>query len=78
MLEDVIQHVLLEHEVSTDQVRRPVLHSATGQPMHVWSVPTDSAFRHVGLEEVNNVEDQTIMRENLFVPCAVAFARCCI
>jgi hypothetical protein len=68
MLEDVIQHVLLEHEVSTDQVLRPVLHSATGQPVRVWSVQTGTAFQHVGLEEVNDVEDQTIMRENLFVP----------
>jgi len=76
MLEDVIQHVLLEHEVSTDQVLRPVLHSAIGQPVRVWSVPTvptGTAFQHVGLEEVNDVEDQTIMRENLFVPL-----RCCI
>ncbi len=67
----VIQHVLLEHEVSTDQVLRPVLHSATGQPVRVWSVPTGTpgtAFQHVGLEEVNDVEDQTKMRENLFVP----------
>ncbi len=68
MLEDVIQHVLLEHKVSTDQVLRPVLHSATGQPVRVWSVPTGNAFQHVGLEEVNDVEGQTIMRENLFVP----------
>ena len=71
MLEDVIQHVLLEHEVSTDQVLRPVLHSATGQPVRVWSVPTGTpgtAFQHVGLEEVNDVEDQTKMRENHFVP----------
>jgi hypothetical protein len=68
MIEDVIQHVLLEHKVSTDQVLRPVLHSATGQPVRVWSVPTGNAFQHVGLEEVNDVEGQTIMRENLFVP----------
>jgi hypothetical protein len=68
MLEDVIQHVLLKHEVSTDQVLRPVLHSATGQPVHVWSVLTGNAFQHVGLEEVNDVEDQTKMRKNLFVP----------
>jgi hypothetical protein len=65
-------HVLLKHEVSTDQVLRPVLHSVTGQPVRVWSVPSGTAFQHVGLEEVNDVEDQTIMRENLFVPCAVA------
>ncbi len=44
MLEDVIQHVLLEHEVSTDQVLHPILHSATGQPVHVWSVHTGNAF----------------------------------
>ncbi len=37
MLEDSIQHVLLKHEVSTDQVLRQVLHSATSQPVRVWS-----------------------------------------
>jgi hypothetical protein len=68
MLEDVIQHVLLEHEVSTDQVLRAVLHSAIGQSVRVRSVPTGNAFKLVGLEELNGVEDQSIMRENLFVP----------
>ena len=52
----------------SDQVLRRVLHSATGQLVRVWSVPTGNAFQHVGLEEVNDIEGQTIMRENLFVP----------
>ncbi len=65
MLDNSIQHGLLEHNVSIDQVMLQVLHSATCQPVRVWSVPTGNVSLLVGLGEVNDVEDQQMMCERI-------------